>query len=86
MQSPATAKLSDKWRIEASVWRRGYDERANFLKLLLRPGCMTKEAAFVDQWAGFIFGPPNFAGEKERLCLTDRFDIPRPNACASYQN
>src|SRR5205814_10337094 len=28
----------------------------------------------------------NFAGEKKRLCLTDRFDIPRQNACASYQN
>jgi len=71
-------------RLQFGVGR--YDERANFLKLLLRPGCMTKEEAFVDQWAGVIFGHPNFAGEKERLCLTDRFDIPRPNACASYQN
>src|SRR6266513_4688712 len=28
----------------------------------------------------------NFTGEKEQLCLTRRFDIPRQNACASYQN
>src|SRR5947207_7472559 len=28
----------------------------------------------------------NFAGERKQLCLTDRFDIPRQNACASYQS
>jgi hypothetical protein len=61
------------------------NERANLLKLLLRPDCVPKEAAFVDQMA--VSRPdPNFAGEREWLCLTDRFDIPRQNACASYQN
>jgi hypothetical protein len=28
----------------------------------------------------------HFAGKDVRLCLTSRFDIPRQNACASYQN
>jgi hypothetical protein len=28
----------------------------------------------------------NLAGEKTELCLTDRFDIRRQNACARYQN
>jgi hypothetical protein len=28
----------------------------------------------------------NFVGETERLCLTDRFDIPRQNACADNQD
>src|SRR5437773_4438690 len=27
-----------------------------------------------------------FSGEKERLCLTNRFDIYGQNACGSYQN
>jgi hypothetical protein len=28
----------------------------------------------------------DFSREKQALCLTYRFDIRRPNACASYQD
>lgn len=46
---------------------------------------MAENALFVDQRAGFTLGR-QFAREKEWLCLTDRFDIPRQNACTNYQN
>ena len=46
---------------------------------------MVKQAILVDQSDGLALDR-NFAGETERLCLTSRFDIPRQNACASYQN
>src|SRR5438128_9128528 len=38
----------------------------------------------IDGWT--ISTWPGFAGEKSGLCLTERFEICRPNACASDQN
>src|SRR5207245_3594517 len=36
------------------------------------------------RFVSFIIGI--FAGENARLCLTKRFEICRPDACASYQD
>jgi hypothetical protein len=36
--------------------------------------------------AACLRGETDFAGERQCLCLTKRFDIRRQNACASYQN
>src|ERR1700736_6491858 len=37
-------------------------------------------------WPGSLINGAISTGEKERLCLTKRFEICRPDACASYQD
>ena len=42
--------------------------------------------AVVESAAKGVRKARNFDGEKERLCLTDRFDTSRQNACADNQD
>src|SRR5437016_13685132 len=44
----------------------------------------TSSSGEIVRLVSFIIGI--FAGENARLCLTKRFEICRPDACASYQD